>query len=124
MKLVVFNNSSLGFVELEMKAAGMAATSRPTCVNPDFAKLAESAGILGLRVEDPEDVRAGSSDARSPTTDRAFVDVVVNRQELAMPPTISAAQAVGFSLYMIRAVLSGRATRSSTLRKRISSPAS
>jgi pyruvate dehydrogenase (quinone) len=106
VKVVVFNNSTLGFVELEMKAAGWLPYGTDL-VNPDFAKLAESAGILGIRVEDPKDLRPALATAfahKGPS----LVDVVVNRQELSMPPTITAEQAVGFSLYMIRAVLSGR----------------
>jgi pyruvate dehydrogenase (quinone) len=106
VKVVVFNNSTLGFVELEMKAAGWLPYGTDL-VNPDFAKLAESAGIRGIRVEDPKDLRPALTTAfahKGPS----LVDVVVNRQELSMPPTITAEQAVGFSLYMIRAVLSGR----------------
>ena len=106
VKVVVFNNDTLGFVELEMKAAGWLPYGTDL-VNPNFARLAESAGILGIRIEDPKDLR--------PALETAFahdgpclVDVVVNRQELSMPPTITSEQAVGFSLYMIRAVLSGR----------------
>ena len=106
VKLVVFNNSTLGFVELEMKAAGLVDYGT-NLVNPNFAKLAESADILGVRVERPEDLR--------PALERAFahegpalVEVIVNRQELSMPPTISAEQALGFGLYMIRAVMNGR----------------
>lgn len=105
-KVVVFNNGSLGFVELEMKAAGLLPYGTDL-ENPDFAKLAESAGILGIRAEDPADVR--------PALQRAFahdgpalVDVLVNRQELAMPPSISAAQALGFSLYLLKAVIGGK----------------
>jgi pyruvate dehydrogenase (quinone) len=106
VKVVVFNNNSLGFVELEMKAAGWLPYGTDL-VNPDFAKLAESAGILGTRVEDPKDLRPALEAAFA--HDRpCLVDVVVNRQELSMPPTITSEQAVGFSLYMIRAVLSGR----------------
>jgi pyruvate dehydrogenase (quinone) len=106
VKLVVFNNSSLGFVELEMKAAGLLdfATS---LVNPNFAQLAESAGILGLRVEKPEEVAPALAQALA-HNGSVLVDVLVNRQELSMPPTITAEQAKGFSLYMVRAVLSGR----------------
>jgi pyruvate dehydrogenase (quinone) len=106
VKLVVFNNSTLGFVELEMKAAGLIDYGT-NLVNPNFAELAESACILGVRVERPEDLR--------PALERAFahegpalVEVIVNRQELSMPPTISAEQALGFSLYMLRAVMNGR----------------
>ncbi len=106
VNIVVFNNSTLGFVELEMKAAGWLPYGTEL-VNPNFAKLADSAGILGIRVEDPGDLHSSLANAfahKGP----ALVDVVVNRQELSMPPTITAEQAVGFSLYMIRAVLSGR----------------
>jgi pyruvate dehydrogenase (quinone) len=106
VKLVVFNNSSLGFVELEMKAGGLLDFGTDL-QNPDFAKLAEASGLLGLRAEDPEQVRPMIEQALA-HPGPALVDVVVNRQELAMPPTIDVAQAVGFSLYMIKAVLSGR----------------
>jgi pyruvate dehydrogenase (quinone) len=106
VKLVVFNNSSLGFVELEMKAAGILDFATDL-VNPDFARLAESAGILGLRVEKPEELRPALVQALG-YDGPALVEVIVNRQELSMPPTITAEQAKGFSLYMVRAVFSGR----------------
>ncbi|WP_158751009.1 ubiquinone-dependent pyruvate dehydrogenase [Acidobacterium sp. S8] len=106
VKVVVFNNSSLGFVELEMKAAGLVDYGTDL-VNPDFSKLAESAGILGIRVEKPEELRPAFARALA-HNGPALVDVLVNRQELSMPPTINLEQAWGFSLYMIRAVLSGR----------------
>jgi pyruvate dehydrogenase (quinone) len=106
VKLVVFNNSSLAFVELEMKAAGLIDYGTDL-VNPNFSKLADSADIFGIRVETPEEVR--------PALERAFshegpavVEVIVNRQELSMPPTISVEQVLGFSLYLIRAVMNGR----------------
>ena len=106
VKVVVFNNSTLGFVELEMKAAGWLPYGTDL-VNPDFARLAESAGMLGIRVEDPKNLRVALQTAFA-HDGPCVVDVVVNRQELSIPPTITAEQAVGFSLYMIRAVLSGR----------------
>jgi pyruvate dehydrogenase (quinone) len=106
VKLVVFNNSALGFVELEMKAVGLV-DHGTELVNPNFAQLAESAGILGTRVEKPEDLRP-ALEAALAHDGPALVEVLVHRQELAMPPTISVDQAWGFSLYMIRAVLSGR----------------
>ncbi len=106
VKLVVFNNSSLGFVELEMKAAGLIDYGTEL-VNPDFAKLAESADIFGVRVEKPEELRPALSEVLK-HEGPALIEVLVNRQELSMPPTISLEQVLGFSLYMIRAVLSGR----------------
>jgi pyruvate dehydrogenase (quinone) len=106
VKVVVFNNGSLGFVELEMKAAGWLSYGTDL-VNPDFAKLAESADIRGFRVEAPEDLRPALQAALD-HDGPCLVDVKVNRQELAMPPTITMQQAFGFSLYMMRAILSGR----------------
>jgi pyruvate dehydrogenase (quinone) len=106
VKLVVFNNHALGFVELEMKAAGLVDYATEL-VNPDFARLAESAGVFSVRVEKPEDL-GGALTAALGHDGPALVEVFVHRQELSMPPTISLDQAWGFSLYMIRAVLSGR----------------
>ena len=106
VKMVVFNNNSLGFVELEMKAAGLVPFGTDL-VNPDFAKLADAAGILGVRVEKPEELRPALTRALQ-HDGPALVDVIVNRQELSMPPSLSAEQALGFGLYMVKAVLSGR----------------
>ncbi len=106
VKLVVFNNHALGFVELEMKAAGLIDYGTEL-VNPDFAKLAESAGVFSARVERPEELTPALTNALA-HDGPALVEVLVHRQELSMPPTISVDQAWGFSLYMIRAVLNGR----------------
>jgi len=106
VKVVVFNNGSLGFVELEMKAAGLVDFGTDL-VNPNFAKLAESADIFGVRAEKPEEVHTALSRALA-HDGPALIEVLVNRQELSMPPTIDLEQALGFSLYLIRAVLSGR----------------
>ena len=106
VKLVVFRNDSLAFVELEMKAAGFLDFGT-ALLNPDFAKIADAAGVMGLRVDTPEQVRPMLVQALN-HNGPALVEVFVNRQELTMPPTISAEQVRGFSLYMIKAVLSGR----------------
>lgn len=106
VKVVVFNNGSLGFVELEMKAAGLVGFGTDLR-NPNFAKLADSAGIFGRRVEKPEELRAALEEALA-HDGPALVDVLVNRQELSMPPTLSVDQALGFSLYLLRAVMNGR----------------
>ncbi len=106
VKIVVFNNSSLNFVEQEMKAAGLVSFGTELR-NPDFARLADAAGILGLRVEKPEELRPALVKALQ-HDGPALVDVIVNRQDLSIPPAITAEQALGFSLYMVKAVLSGR----------------
>jgi pyruvate dehydrogenase (quinone) len=106
VRVVVFNNSALGFVELEMKAAGMIDYGTDL-VNPNFSQLAEAAKILGIHVEKPEELRPALEHAFA-HPGPALVEVIVHRQELSMPPTISAEQALGFSLYLLRAVMNGR----------------
>jgi pyruvate dehydrogenase (quinone) len=106
VKLVVFKNNALSFVELEMKAAGFLDYATDL-INPDFAKMADAAGLLGLTAETPEQVRPMLVQALE-HDGPALVEVEVNRQELAMPPSLELNQMMGFSLYMIRAVLNGR----------------
>jgi pyruvate dehydrogenase (quinone) len=106
VKIVVFNNSKLSFVELEMKAGGVLENGT-TLVNPRFADLARTAGIHGIRVEDPAELKPALIDAFE-HNGPALVDVVVNPMELSMPPTIKVDQARGFSLWALKAVLSGR----------------
>jgi pyruvate dehydrogenase (quinone) len=106
VKVVVFRNDALAFVELEMKAAGILDFATDL-QNPDFAKIAEAAGLLGLTAETPEQVRPMLTQALQ-HDGPALVDVHVSRQELSMPPTISLEQMTGFSLFMLKAVLSGR----------------
>jgi pyruvate dehydrogenase (quinone) len=106
VKVVVFHNSKLGFVDMEQKAAGYLPTG-VDLKNPDFAKMAEAVGILGIHVEDPADLEQAISRAlahRGPT----LLDVMTSPQELAMPPKIGLEQAYGFSLFMLKAVLDGR----------------
>jgi pyruvate dehydrogenase (quinone) len=106
VKIVVFNNGALSFVELEMKAAGIL-THGTSLVDTDFSKLAYAAGILGLRAERPEQVKPMLNQALE-HNGPALIDVVVNPQELLIPPTINLEQIRGFTLYMIKAVLNGR----------------
>ena len=107
VKLVVFNNSSLNFVELEMKAAGIV-NFGTELENPDFAAVAQAMGMFGRRVEHPGDLEAALRDAYA-HPGPAVIDVVTARQELSIPPAITVEQAKGFSLYAIRTVLAGRA---------------
>ncbi|GAA1499083.1 ubiquinone-dependent pyruvate dehydrogenase [Paeniglutamicibacter kerguelensis] len=106
VKIVVFNNSSLNFVELEMKAAGFV-TFATDLSNPNFADVATALGIRGFRVENSDDL-PGALDEALDHDGPALVDVVTARQELSMPPSITAAQAKGFALYAIRTVFSGK----------------
>ncbi|MGV0739046.1 ubiquinone-dependent pyruvate dehydrogenase [Mycobacterium syngnathidarum] len=107
VKVIVFNNSSLNFVELEMKAAGIV-TFGTDLVNPDFAAVAQAMGMFGRRVTEPGELQWAIADALS-YDGPAVVDVHTARQELSIPPAITVEQAKGFSLYAIRTILAGRA---------------
>src|SRR5467141_191194 len=106
VKMIVFKNDSLAFVQLEMKATGFVEFGTDL-KNPDFAKLAEAAGLLGLTAETPQDVRPMLEKALK-HDGPALVEVFVHRHELSMPPTISLAQMKGFTLFTLKAVMSGR----------------
>jgi pyruvate dehydrogenase (quinone) len=106
VKVVIFKNQALTFVELEQKASGFLEFGTDLG-SPDFAKIAEGAGILGLTVRTPDQVEPMIAQALK-HDGPAVVEVFVSRQELSMPPTITLEQAKGFSLFMLKAVLNGR----------------
>jgi pyruvate dehydrogenase (quinone) len=105
VKVVVFNNGALSFVELEMKAAGIV-TYGTDLDNPDFAAIAQAAGLFGARVE-----KAGELDdallAAFGHDGPALVDVRTDRHELALPPKLTYGEIKGFTLYATRTILSG-----------------
>jgi len=106
VKIIVYDNASLGFVAMEMKSSGLLDTGTDLR-NPDFAAMANAMGILGIRVEDSEALEPALRLALA-HDGPVLVDVVTATQELVMPPTIKLEQAKGFSLYMLKAVMSGR----------------
>ncbi|MGB9098330.1 ubiquinone-dependent pyruvate dehydrogenase [Erwinia sp.] len=106
VKLVIFNNSVLGFVAMEMKAGGYL-TDGTDLENPNFADIATACGVKGIRVERASDLDAALQEALA-HDGPVLVDVVTAKDELAMPPQIKLEQAKGFSLYMLRAVINGR----------------
>ena len=106
VKVVVFNNSSLGFIELEQKSSGFVDFGTGFD-NPNFAALAEAVGIKGIRIEDPADVESKIAEALA-HDGPVLIDAVVERMELAMPPKVTTEMAKGFTLYMLKAVLNGR----------------
>ncbi|MGY3158793.1 ubiquinone-dependent pyruvate dehydrogenase [Bradyrhizobium elkanii] len=107
VKVIVFNNGALGFIELEQKSSGFLDTGTELD-NPNFAAMAEAIGIKGFRITDPAHAKAVMRLALE-HNGPVVVDVAVNRMELAMPPKITAQMAKGFTLYMLKAVLNGRA---------------
>ncbi|EPE94194.1 ubiquinone-dependent pyruvate dehydrogenase [Rhizobium grahamii] len=105
-KIVIFNNSALGFIEVEQKSTGFLPFGTDLS-NPNFAAMAEAIGIKGVRLEDPADVERGIREALT-HDGPVIVDAVVARTELPIPPSISVEMAKGFTLYMLKAVFSGR----------------
>jgi len=106
VKIVIFNNGTLGFVALEMKASGFLETGT-LLNNPDFAAMARAIGIHAIRVGDPGDLEPAIADMLA-HNGPALLDVLTNPQELAMPPAINLEQVTGFSLWALRAVINGR----------------
>jgi pyruvate dehydrogenase (quinone) len=106
VKVVIYNNGTLGFVALEMKAGGFLEFGTDLN-NPDFAAMAKGMGIHAIRVEDPAELEDAVDDILA-HPGPALLDVVTNPQELVMPPSIAPEQVKGFGLWGLRAVLNGR----------------
>ena len=105
VKVVVFNNGALSFVELEMKAAGVV-TYGTDLDNPDFAGMARSAGLFGVRVNKADELDGALKEAFG-HDGPALVDVRTARHELALPPKLTYGEIKGFTLYSTRTILSG-----------------
>jgi pyruvate dehydrogenase (quinone) len=105
-KIVIFNNSALGFIEVEQKSTGFLPFGTDF-KNPNFAKMAEAVGIKGVRLEDPADVEPGIREALA-HNGPVIIDAVVSRTELPIPPSINVEMVKGFTLYMLKAIFSGR----------------
>jgi pyruvate dehydrogenase (quinone) len=106
VKIVIFNNGLLGFVDIEMKASGFVPTGTQLD-NPNFAAMAESMGIYSVRIEDPKELVSAVT-AAFRHDGPAVIDVKTDPLELVMPPVIKFEQAKGFSAWMLKLVLSGR----------------
>jgi pyruvate dehydrogenase (quinone) len=105
VKVVVFNNGALSFVELEMKAAGIV-TYATDLDNPDFAGIARSAGLFGVRVTQADELEGALTKAFG-HDGPALVEVRTARHELSLPPKLSYGEFKGFTLYATRTILSG-----------------
>lgn len=106
IKIIVLNNGTLGFVELEMKANGFL-DSECDLKNPNFADMANAMGILGVRIDRPQQMEEGIARALK-HEGPALVDIVSTRQELIMPPTTTFDEAKHFGIFTLKAVLDGR----------------
>jgi pyruvate dehydrogenase (quinone) len=107
VKVVIFNNGLLGFVDIEMKASGFLPVGT-RLDNPNFAEMAKAIGIYGVRIEDPDELDAAVLAAFA-HDGPAVLDVITDSRELVMPPKVTVDQAKGFSVWMMKAVLNGQA---------------
>ncbi len=106
VKLLIYNNESLGFVEMEQRVEGLL-DAFTGLKNPDFAALAHTVGMEGWRVDHISELESAMQ--KWLATDKpAILDVRVSRMELVMPPKIEAGQVASTALFGIKAVLNGR----------------
>jgi thiamine pyrophosphate-dependent acetolactate synthase large subunit-like protein len=105
IKIIIFNNHSYGFVQLEMMEAGTY-SHNTDLKNPNFAKVAEAIGIKGIFINKPEDIESGLKEAFA-HDGPVVVDVQVSSHELIMPPKVEIDQVKGFALYASRVILDG-----------------
>ena len=106
VKIIVFNNRSLGMVKLEMEVAGIP-DLETDMLNPDFAKIAEAMGMPGITINDPDKVKPGIEQALQ-QDGPVLVTIWTDPNALAMPPKLEFDQMKGYALYMGRMMLSGR----------------
>jgi len=106
VKIIVFNNRSLGMVKLEMEVAGLP-DWQTDMYNPDFALVAQAMGMKGITVNDPDEVKQALKEAfmyKGP----ALVNIMTDPNALAMPPKIEFEQVKGMALSMTKLILNGR----------------
>jgi pyruvate dehydrogenase (quinone) len=106
VKIIVFNNRSLGMVKLEMEVAGIA-DLETDMLNPDFVKIAEAMGMPGIAIHDPAEVKPGIDKAFN-LEGPVLVNILTDPYALAMPPKLEFDQLKGYSLFMGKMMLSGR----------------
>ncbi|NRT12622.1 thiamine pyrophosphate-dependent enzyme [Flavobacterium sp. 14A] len=106
IKLIVFNNRSLGMVQLEMQVEGLP-NNQTDMVNPDFAMVAQAMGFKGITVTDPTKVENALEEAFI-HDGPVLVSVFTNPQALAMPPKMEFDQMKGYALSISKMILGGR----------------
>lgn len=106
IKIIVYNNRSLGFVAMEMKASGYLSDDTDLD-NPSFAKIAQACGLKGIHVSNPEKLPNAMAEMMA-HSGPVVLEVETAKQELAMPPQIKFEQAKGFSVYMMKALINGK----------------
>ncbi|WP_278382221.1 ubiquinone-dependent pyruvate dehydrogenase [Pseudoalteromonas distincta] len=106
IKIVVYNNRSLSFVAMEMKASGFL-SSDTDLENPSFANIAQACGLKGIHVDDPEKLPSAMNEMMN-HSGPVVLEVDTAKQELSMPPQIKLEQAKGFSVYMMKALINGK----------------
>jgi len=107
IKIVLFNNRSLGMVKLEMEVAGIPDVETDM-LNPDFDKLAEAMGMFGVTINSPVEVETTLQKVLQ-KDGPALITIQTDPNALAMPPKMEFDQMKGFAFYMGKMMISGRA---------------
>ena len=105
VNVVVFNNGALGMIKLEMMVDGLPDYQTDNG-NVDYAAIANAAGVHGIRIEQPGDIRTGLTEALA-HPGPVLIDLVTDPHALSMPPNVTAAQVKGFALAAGKTVLDG-----------------
>ena len=106
IKIIVFNNRSLGMVKLEMEVDGLP-DWQTNMLNPDFAQVAEAMGMTGFNVSDPDKVLTTLYNAFE-IDGPVLINIMTDPNALAMPPKIEIGQMVGFAQSMYKLLINGR----------------
>ena len=104
-KIFIYNNSSLNFVAMEMKADGLL-DSYTYLQNPNFAQLANSIGLRGISVQHPSELESAIDDAMS-YDGAVVVDVVVDERVMLVPPKVTATMVGKYSHYVAKMIRDG-----------------
>jgi pyruvate dehydrogenase (quinone) len=106
IKIVVYDNGKLGFVELEQKGEGLLPIYTDL-KNPDFGQVAQACGLWGRSVSDAGELEVAVQEWLS-QPGPALLNVKVAPMELVMPPFVALESAYGMALYSVKALLHGQ----------------
>jgi pyruvate dehydrogenase (quinone) len=106
VKIIIFNNRSLGMVKLEMRVQGYM-DWQTDMVNPDFMKLAEAMGMAAWQATEPAEVEQALKNGFE-HNGPAIINIFTDPNALAMPPTIKLDQVKGFVDSMAKMMMNGK----------------
>ena len=106
IKIIIFNNRSLGMVKLEMEVAGLE-NNETEMINPDFALIAQAMGFKGKNIHNPSEVESSLLEAFH-YNGPYLLNIFTNPNALAMPPKVEWDQVKGMAQSMTKLMLGGK----------------